>query len=54
MARDRGVVFHCDAVQALGKVPFDVNEIAVFQAERNVTESNYTLTLRGFEAPPLE
>ncbi len=29
MARDRGVVFHCDAVQALGKVPFDVNEIAV-------------------------
>ena len=29
MARDRGVVFHCDAVQAVGKVPFDVNEIAV-------------------------
>ena len=29
MARDRGVVFHCDAVQALGKVPFDVNAIAV-------------------------
>jgi cysteine desulfurase len=29
MARDRGVVFHCDAVQALGKVPFDVNEMAV-------------------------
>ena len=29
MARDRGVVFHSDAVQALGKVPFDVNEIAV-------------------------
>jgi cysteine desulfurase len=29
MARDTGVVFHCDAVQALGKVPFDVNEIAV-------------------------
>ena len=29
MARDRGVVFHCDAVQAIGKVPFDVNEIAV-------------------------
>jgi cysteine desulfurase len=29
LARDRGVVFHCDAVQALGKVPFDVNEIAV-------------------------
>ena len=31
--------------------PLDVNEIAVFQAERNVTESNYTLTLRGFDAP---
>ena len=29
MARERGIVFHCDAVQALGKVPFDVNEIAV-------------------------
>lgn len=29
MARDLGVVFHCDAVQALGKVLFDVNEIAV-------------------------
>ena len=29
MARERGIVFHCDAVQALGKVPFDVNELAV-------------------------
>jgi cysteine desulfurase len=29
LARERGIVFHCDAVQALGKVPFDVNEIAV-------------------------
>ena len=29
IARERGVVFHCDAVQAVGKVPFDVNEIAV-------------------------
>ena len=29
LARERGVIFHCDAVQALGKVPFDVNEIAV-------------------------
>jgi fibro-slime domain-containing protein len=29
----------------------DVNEIAVFQAERNVSGSNYTLTLRGFDAP---
>ena len=28
-----------------------VNEIAVFQAERHVTQSNYTLTLRGFNAP---
>jgi fibro-slime domain-containing protein len=31
--------------------PDGVNEIAVFQAERHVTESNYTLTLRGFDAP---
>ena len=29
LARHRGIVFHSDAVQALGKVPFDVNEIAV-------------------------
>jgi fibro-slime domain-containing protein len=29
----------------------NVNEIAVFQAERHVTASNYTLTLRGFNAP---
>src|SRR4030095_16966813 len=28
-----------------------VNEIAVFQAERHVTQSNYTLTLQGFNAP---
>lgn len=28
-----------------------VNEIVVFQAERHVTQSNYTLTLRGFDAP---
>jgi fibro-slime domain-containing protein len=28
-----------------------VNEIAVFQAERHVTGSNYTLTLQGFNAP---
>jgi fibro-slime domain-containing protein len=33
-------------VNALG-----VNEIVVFQAERHVTASNYTLTLRGFNAP---
>jgi cysteine-rich repeat protein len=27
------------------------HEIVVFQAERHVTQSNYTLTLRGFNAP---
>jgi fibro-slime domain-containing protein len=31
--------------------PNGVNEIVVFQAERHVTESNYTLTLQGFNAP---
>jgi fibro-slime domain-containing protein len=31
--------------------PDGVNEIVVFQAERHVTQSNYTLTLRGFNAP---
>ncbi len=31
--------------------PGGVNEIAVFQAERHVTQSNYTLTMRGFNAP---
>jgi fibro-slime domain-containing protein len=31
--------------------PNGVNEIAVFQAERHVTQSNYTLTLQGFNAP---
>jgi len=31
--------------------PNGVNEIVVFQAERHVTESNYTLSLRGFNAP---
>jgi cysteine desulfurase len=25
LCRERGVLFHCDAVQGLGKVPFDVN-----------------------------
>jgi cysteine-rich repeat protein len=29
----------------------NVNEIVVFQAERHVTQSNYTLTLQGFNAP---
>ncbi len=28
MARERGVIFHCDAVQAIGKVPFPVTEVA--------------------------
>lgn len=28
-----------------------VNEIVVFQAERHVTQSNYTLTMQGFDAP---
>ena len=31
--------------------PNGVNEIAVFQAERRTTQSNYTLTLQGFNAP---
>jgi fibro-slime domain-containing protein len=31
--------------------PLGVNEIVVFQAERHVTASNYTLTLQGFNAP---
>jgi cysteine desulfurase len=26
LCRERGALFHCDAVQGLGKVPFDVNE----------------------------
>jgi len=48
--------------QAVGGVPVQstvdvpvsttgVNEIVVFQAERHVTASNYTLTLQGFNAP---
>jgi fibro-slime domain-containing protein len=48
--------------QAVGGVPVEstidvpvtttgVNEIVVFQAERHVTASNYTLTLQGFNAP---
>lgn len=31
--------------------PSRVNEIAVFQAERHVVASNYTLALEGFDAP---
>jgi len=34
---------------ALGLVAGRTYEVAVFQAERNTTGSNYTLTLRGFE-----
>ena len=29
IARDEGILFHTDAVQAVGKVPFDVNALAV-------------------------
>lgn len=29
VVRSRGVVFHCDAVQAVGKIPVNVDEIAV-------------------------
>jgi len=29
MACERGVLFHCDAVQALGKVPLDVEALGV-------------------------
>ncbi len=39
----------CAPVAALD--PNAVHEIAVFQAERHVTQSNYTLTLEGFNAP---
>ncbi|HME89848.1 MAG TPA: IscS subfamily cysteine desulfurase [Myxococcaceae bacterium] len=27
LCRERGILFHCDAVQGLGKVPFDVEEV---------------------------
>ncbi|HCF57419.1 MAG TPA: IscS subfamily cysteine desulfurase, partial [Myxococcales bacterium] len=26
VCREKGVLYHCDAVQGAGKVPFDVNE----------------------------
>jgi cysteine desulfurase len=29
LCREKGVLFHCDAVQGLGKIPFDVNEANV-------------------------
>lgn len=32
ITRERGVLFHTDAVQAIGKVPFDVNEMKVDMA----------------------
>ncbi|MEW5982717.1 MAG: IscS subfamily cysteine desulfurase [Acidobacteriota bacterium] len=32
IARERGVLFHTDAVQAAGKVPFDVNEMHIDMA----------------------
>jgi cysteine desulfurase len=32
ITRERGVLFHTDAVQAIGKVPFDVNEMKIDMA----------------------
>ena len=29
LCRERGVLFHCDAVQGIGKLPFDVDELKV-------------------------
>lgn len=29
LAREKGVLFHCDAAQAVGKIPVDVNELEV-------------------------
>jgi fibro-slime domain-containing protein len=41
----------CTSNPGLTLDPDGVNEIAVFQAERHVTQSNYTLTMKGFNAP---
>ena len=41
----------CTSNPGLTLDPNGVNEIAVFQAERHVTQSNYTLTMKGFNAP---
>src|SRR5438105_15639744 len=29
LCREKGILFHCDAVQGLGKVPFDVEQMKV-------------------------
>jgi fibro-slime domain-containing protein len=49
-----GVDPPCDIIDDTIDIPVataSVNEIVVFQAERHVTQSNYTLTLQGFNAP---
>jgi fibro-slime domain-containing protein len=43
---------NCTTVaSAFGLVPGNIHEIIVFQAERHVINSNYKLTLSGFNAP---
>src|SRR5207245_4907595 len=32
IAKEKGVLFHTDAVQAVGKVPFNVNDVKVYMA----------------------
>src|SRR5207248_727892 len=29
IAKEKGIVFHCDATQGVGKIPVDVNQLAV-------------------------